>query len=170
MKCGRGCSCTRDKHPGCCYRAGAVLRNKALEGNTYHNVASHEHCCSLCSGQPKCGSWQFSSHGLCVLKRGDPQYTPSPVAAAGGTLTWAGPRSGVACGAGESEPGVSETKHPHFEACVRHASAQQCRSHAGCHWKVMGGSGICVGLTRRQVANGVESWHVRKVAQEMANL
>ena len=103
LACTKGCACTCDSHPGCCFVKGRVLDNVRIAGSVYQGVEDHDHCCSLCTGHPLCGAWQYSSAGTCILKQGAPVYRVANSALA--EDTWAGPKAGDQCKKGESEPG-----------------------------------------------------------------
>jgi hypothetical protein len=83
------CKCFCDKHPGCCPFQGYVLRNKALAGNTFKNVADQGACCQRCNNNPKCDAWEYSEWKVCILKTGTPEFVENPNRA---LKTWAGAR------------------------------------------------------------------------------
>lgn len=102
------CRCVCDKHP-CCKKDQYVLNNVELRGNTFKNVGRWEDCCSLCTNHPGCGGWEYSDRKVCVLKNGEPTFSPN---ANPEVRTVAGPRSGGSCDlALDSSKGYSP--HPH---------------------------------------------------------
>jgi hypothetical protein len=92
-----GCRCTCNGHPRCVAKQGKLLSNKMLHANSYKHIPSMQDCCNLCTNHPKCGSWEFSSTGTCVLKAGMPKFIPQPAATLNDIDVWAGCRSGEAC-------------------------------------------------------------------------
>lgn len=88
------CKCFCDKHPGCCPMQNYVLRNAALPGNTFKNVADEGACCQHCNNNPKCDAWEYSEWKVCILKTGAPEFVENPNRAV--VRTWAGARGAKA--------------------------------------------------------------------------
>jgi len=68
------CECRCSAQKGCCSRAGAILNNTPLVGNTLTAVATKAQCCNLCTTRPGCGSWQWGTDKVCKLMVGSPRY------------------------------------------------------------------------------------------------
>ena len=74
-----------------------LLSNPMLHANAYHNIPHLQDCCNLCTNHPKCGGWEYSSSGLCVLKSGEPQFIAQPEQTLDSVVVWSGCRAGEAC-------------------------------------------------------------------------
>jgi hypothetical protein len=90
-----GCKCTCNAHPPCVAKKGRVLANSGLHANAYPHVPNKQDCCNMCTNHPSCGSWEFSSTKVCVLKSGSPQFVPVPASVT--ATVWSGCRAGEAC-------------------------------------------------------------------------
>jgi hypothetical protein len=93
------CKCTCNAHTPCAAQRGKVLANTQLHANAYPNVPNKQDCCNMCTNHPSCGSWEFSSTKVCVLKSGSPQFVPIPASVSATVYknTWSGCRAGEAC-------------------------------------------------------------------------
>jgi len=89
--------------------------NKMLHGNAYPNIPNMQECCNMCTNHPLCGSWEYSSTKMCVLKQGAPVW--KAVAPSSSVTVWSGCRAG-ATGAdctlptGDSTTEYSAAAHP----------------------------------------------------------
>jgi hypothetical protein len=52
------CQCVCSKH-SCCAKKGVTLDNDVLLGNQYDHVPDLGECCSKCTNNPLCSSWEF---------------------------------------------------------------------------------------------------------------
>jgi hypothetical protein len=90
-----GCQCKCDSHPPCQAKTRMMLQNTMLHANVYPNTPTMQDCCNMCTNHPKCGSWEYSSLKICVLKQGAPVFSPQP---AGSSFTmWSGCPAGHSC-------------------------------------------------------------------------
>ena len=69
--------------------------NRMIHGNAFPNVPNMQECCNLCTNHPKCGSWEYSSTKMCVLKEGAPVW--QKVSSAGSFEVWSGCKAGSGC-------------------------------------------------------------------------
>jgi len=90
-----GCKCTCDGHTPCVVRQGKLLSNAMLHANSYQNVPVQQDCCNMCTNHPQCGSWEYSSTKVCVLKTGAPQFVDAPSSSS--VMVWSGCRAGETC-------------------------------------------------------------------------
>jgi hypothetical protein len=91
-----GCKCTCDGHTPCIVHQGKLLSNSMLHANSYPSVPTLQDCCNMCTNHPKCGSWEYSSTKVCVLKVGVPQFVDAASSSTAITV-WSGCRAGETC-------------------------------------------------------------------------
>jgi hypothetical protein len=91
-----GCKCTCNGHTPCVVHQGKLLSNQMLHANSYPSVPTLQDCCNMCTNHPKCGSWEYSSTKVCVLKSGAPQFVDAASASTSITV-WSGCRAGETC-------------------------------------------------------------------------
>jgi hypothetical protein len=90
-----GCQCKCDSHPPCTAKVHMMLQNTMLHANVYPNTPTLQDCCNMCTNHPNCGSWEYSSLKICVLKSGAPVFTPQP--AGSSFVMWSGCPAGHSC-------------------------------------------------------------------------
>jgi hypothetical protein len=70
-----GCECRCTLHPVCCSKHNYVLGNAELIGGIYRNVTDQGECCSACTHNSECGSWEYHVNTkVCNLKKGEPEF------------------------------------------------------------------------------------------------
>jgi hypothetical protein len=92
------CACMCDRHPPCCSKQNKVLTNTAVFGNRFTDVDELQDCCNMCTNHPDCTAWEYTSEGVCTLKKGPvtaESFTPNTIPDV--VTTWAGTPSGVGC-------------------------------------------------------------------------
>jgi len=97
----RDCSCVCDGHPACDMQVGKLLANNEIHGNAYTDVPTVQDCCNMCTNHPDCGSWEYSSTNICVLKTGAPDFIDAPGGAE--VTVWSGCRAGESCASTAAE-------------------------------------------------------------------
>merc|ERR1712216_99554 len=91
---GDQCKCTCDGHKACMAHKGKMITNAVLHANVHPHIPKMQDCCNLCTNHPQCGSWEYSSTNICVLKKGAPVFVDQPSASFD---MWSGCRAGETC-------------------------------------------------------------------------
>lgn len=129
------CECRCTAHPGCCSKQGFVLENVEIIGNIYKNVPTKEECCWKCTNHPTCGSWEYNSNEVCILKQGAPVYSRDQHFGDEGQSNyevWSGPRASTK----DSEMCFDEyegreVSHAHWARVARGEHSQEQVSYVG---------------------------------------